>query len=82
MVASASIEQVKDWCQAARVDYPMLADPDHHVSAAYGVHGLLGNGLTMPSAFVIAADGRIAWYAIGEHPGDHVAAQTILENLP
>jgi len=81
-VVSASIEQVKGWCQAANVGYPMLADPDHHVSAAYGVHGLLGNGATIPSAFVIAADGRIVWYAIGEHLDDYVAAQTILENLP
>jgi peroxiredoxin len=82
VVVSAPIEQVKSWCQAANVDYLMLADPDHHVSATYGVHGLLGNDATVPSAFVIAADGQIVWYAIAEHLGDYIAAQTILENLP
>ena len=78
----APIEQVKNWCQAASVTYPMVADSEHQVSQAYGVYDLLGDGLATPSAFVIDTDSRIAWSRIGEQPAEYVAAQTILENLP
>ena len=82
MVVAASIEQVEGWCQAASVDYPMLADPQQEVSRAYGVHNLLGAGTTMPSAFIIGTDGSVAWYLVGEHSADYVRAQVIVDNLP
>jgi peroxiredoxin len=82
VVVSASIEQVKGWCQAADVTYPMLADPGQEVARAYGVYNLRGAGTTMPSAFIIDTDGNIAWHYVGAHSADYVRAQAILENLP
>jgi alkyl hydroperoxide reductase subunit AhpC len=82
VVVSASIEQVEGWCQAAGVDYPMLADPKQTVSRAYGVHNLMGSGATMPSAFIIDTDSTIVWYYVGAHAADYVRAQDIVDNLP
>ena len=82
MVVSASIEQVEGWCQVANVGYPMLADPEQSVSQAYGVHNLLGAGVTMPSAFIIDSGSNIVWYQVGEHTADYVRAQVIVDNLP
>jgi peroxiredoxin len=82
VVVSASLEQVKGWCQAASVDYPMLADPGQEVSRAYGVYNLLGSGATMPSAFIIESDGSVVWHYVGVHSADYVRAQAIVDNLP
>ena len=82
MVVSASIERVEGWCQAAGVDYPMLADPNQTVSRAYGMHNLLGAGVTMPSAFIIDTDSNVVWHYVGAHTADHVRARFIVDNLP
>jgi peroxiredoxin len=78
----ASIGQVEGWCKNAKVNYPMLADSEHQVSAAYSVYNLLGDGLAAPAVFVVDTDGRIVWSYVGQHSGDRVSAQTILEHLP
>jgi len=78
----ASIDKVEGWCKRAGVSYPMLADSEHQVSAAYGVYNLLGDSLAAPAVFVVDTDGRIVWSYIGQHSSDRVNAQTILEQLP
>jgi len=78
----ASLETVESWCQRAGVSYPMLADSGHTVAEAYGVYNLFGDGLAAPAVFVVDMDGRIAWSYVGQHAGDRVAAQAILEHLP
>jgi len=78
----ASLEKVEGWCERARVDYPMLADPEHEVAEAYGVYNLLGQGLAGPAAFVIDTDGRVVWSHIGRQVDDRVDAQTLLAQLP
>ena len=60
----------------------MLADSEHRMSAAYGVYNLLSDGLAAPAVFVVDTDARIVWSYIGQHSGDRVNAQTILEHLP
>jgi peroxiredoxin len=82
VVVSASIDQVEGWCQAANVDYPMLADPEQTVSRAYGAYALSGADLTIPSAFIIDTDGTIVWHYVGTHTADYVQAQVIVDNLP
>lgn len=81
-MVAASIEQVEGWCQAAGVDYPMLADPEQEVSRAYGVYDLLGSGATMPSAFIVDVAGNVVWHYVGENYADYARAQAILDNLP
>ena len=78
----ASIDKVEGWCKNAKVNYPMLADSEHLVSAAYGVYNLLGDSLAAPAVFVVDTDGRIVWSYIGQHSSDRVNAQMILEQLP
>jgi len=78
----ASIEKVEGWCKSAGVSYPMLADSEHQVSAAYGVYNLLGDSLAAPAVFVVDTGGRIVWSYVGQHSGDRVNAQTILGQLP
>ena len=81
MAVVASLKRVQGWCQAADVSYPMLADDEHQVSAAYGIYDLLGTGRAMPSAFIIDTDGRIVWHYVGQSPNEYIPAQTLLENL-
>ena len=81
-LAVAPVTSVNATQQATGATYPLLADPTHRVAEAYGVYNLLGDGLAAPSVFVIEADGQIAWYHVGWHPGDRPNAQTILEQLP
>ena len=81
-LAVAPVTSVNATQQATGATYPLLADPTHRVAEAYGVYNLLGDGLAAPSVFVIEADGHIAWYHVGWHPGDRPNAQTILEQMP
>jgi peroxiredoxin len=62
--------------------YPLLADPDHEVAAAFNVYDLFGDGLAAPSTFVIAIDGTIVWSYVGQSPGDRPGAQTVLNHVP
>ena len=78
----APMETVESWCQRAGITYPMLADPQHEASEAYGVYDLLGDRLAAPAVFVVDTDGRIVWGFVGQHPRDFVDGQTILAHLP
>jgi peroxiredoxin len=67
---------------AVSAQYPVLADPDHHVAETYGVYNLLGDELAAPAVFVIASDGHILWSYLGQHAGDRPAATDLLAQLP
>ena len=80
VVASpASVATVQ---QNIGVYYPVLADPDHRVSEAYGVYNLLGDGVAAPAVFIIDSDGQIVWHDVGGNAQDRVGAETILSHLP
>jgi peroxiredoxin len=81
-LAVAPVASVNGVRQVVGAAYPMLADPAHQVTEAYGVYNLLGDGLAAPAVFVIDADGRIVWSHVGWSPADRPSAQTILEHLP
>jgi peroxiredoxin len=77
-----SVGSVEGVQQVVGAAYPLLADPKHQVTEAYGVYNLLGDGLAAPSVFVIDSDGNIVWSYVGRNAGDRPSAQTILEQLP
>ncbi len=66
----------------ANLSYPILADPDHRIAAAYGVYNLLGDSVATPAVFIIDKSGQIVWSYIGQNISDRPSNQTILENLP
>ena len=81
-VAVTSIEVANGWCHGTGVTYPVLADPDHRVSEAYGVYNLLGDGYAAPAVFVIEPDGQVAWSYVGRDRSDQAGLQSVLEHLP
>lgn len=81
-VVVAPLDVVASWCQSAGAAFPILADPEHVVSEAYGVYNVLGDNLAAPAVFVVAADGRIVWSRIGQYSSDYVETQAILAALP
>jgi peroxiredoxin len=68
--------------QVTGATFPILADPDHTVTEAYGVFNLLGDGVATPAVFIIDRSGEIVWSYIGQNANDRPDAQTVLENLP
>lgn len=66
---------------SAQAAYPILADADHAVSAAYGVYNTLGDGQVTPAVFVIDRAGVIVWSYIGRSAGDRPATEDILAHL-
>lgn len=70
-------DQQKRFDQKHNLGFPLLSDPDHQVSDAYGVwgqkksYGKISEGI-IRSAFLVDASGRIeqAWYKIS--PADTV----------
>jgi peroxiredoxin len=68
--------------QATGAAFPLLADPDHTVAAAYGVYNLLGDGIATPAVFIVDKQGSIVWSYIAKDASDRPTSQTILQNLP
>ena len=68
--------------QLVPATFPILADADHAVSAAYGVFDLLGDGLTTPAVFVVDRRGSIVWSYIGKSAVDRPAPAEILAHVP
>lgn len=62
--------------------YPVLADPDHTVSSAYGVYNLLGDSLATPSVFIVDESGLVTWACVGQNANDRPSTQQILDQLP
>jgi peroxiredoxin Q/BCP len=81
-VAVASCSSVEQWRKRADIVFPMLADPDHKVSEAYGIYNLFGDNTAGPAVFVIDQDSRVHWSHVGVRPPAYVDAQTVREHLP
>ena len=81
-VAVTSIEVANSWCHGTGATYPVLADPDHRASEAYGVYNLLGDGYAAPAVFVIEPDGQVAWSYVGQDRSDQPSLQSVLNYLP
>jgi peroxiredoxin len=81
-VAVTSIEVANSWCHGTGATYPVLADPDHRASEAYGVYNLLGDGYAAPAVFVIEPDRRVAWRYVGQNRSDRPSLQSVLDRLP
>lgn len=60
--------------------YPMVADPDLSIAAAYGVRQE-GRELALPATFVVGANGRVAWVKVARHPVDRPAIDDLLALL-
>ena len=65
----------------AQAEFPILADSDQSIARKYGVYTLLNDGVAAPATFIIASDGAIIWYQIGENIADRPAAEEILGRL-
>lgn len=63
-------------------NYPILADPDHSITEAFGVYNRLGDGVATPAVFIIDPSGNIVWSYIGQDINDRPHNQIILENIP
>lgn len=81
-IAVHNLDRAELVARVSGVPFPLLADPDHTVTEAYGVYNLLGDGIATPSVFIIDKTGRIVWSYIGQSSDDRVTGQTILDNLP
>jgi alkyl hydroperoxide reductase subunit AhpC len=64
-----------------RIEYPVLADPEHRVVEAYGVYNLLGDRRATPSVFIVDEKGVIIWKYVGEDTLDRPDNEAILEQL-
>jgi len=65
----------------ARAEFPILADLDQSIARKYGVYDLLDDGVAAPATFIIASDGVITWYDIGENITDRPSAEEVLGRL-
>lgn len=55
---SGKPEEVASYLRELGVSYPVLNDPDGHISAAWGVH-------SVPASFIIAPDGTVRFVEVG-----------------
>lgn len=81
-LAVAPLSSVEGVRRVIEPPYPLLADPDHAVAAAFNVYDLFGDGLAAPATFVIDTDGTIVWSYVGQSAGDRPSPQTILNHVP
>jgi peroxiredoxin len=85
-VIAIAVQKELEVVTSARVStaqFPILADSEHSVTEAYGV---LDDGLSNPSVFIINKDGQIVWSEIthlkyGGCGLERVPSETILEKL-
>jgi alkyl hydroperoxide reductase subunit AhpC len=75
-------EKVAEMVARYRYPYPVIADPDHTISDAYGVYDLLGDGRATPSVFIVDESGAVVWAYVGRHSYDRPPTQRILDELP
>lgn len=81
-ISVASASAIEGWCQSGGIEYPMVADPNHDVSEAYGVYDLLGDGHAAPSMMIVDVDGSIVWSHVSWPSSERLGVSTILEQLP
>ena len=61
--------------------FPILSDPDGATTRSYGVFDLLGDGVATLATFIVKQEGSIGWRYVGQHIGDRVTIQDILNAL-
>ncbi len=64
-----------------KAGYPILADPTHEVTVAYGVFDLLGDGVAAPTVFIVNPDRTIRWSYIGKNVSDRPSSTDILARI-
>ena len=60
--------------------FPILADPDHAVTASYGLFDRLGDGVSAPATIVLTSE-EIIGLNVGQDIGDRVPAALIVQLL-
>ena len=74
-VAVQDVARAKAMRERTGASFPLLADPDHAATDAYGVFDLLGDGLATPSVFIVDAAGTIVWSPIGGYTQENIIPQ-------
>ena len=80
-ISTDDVEGAAEMARYARVDYPILADPDHSVAESYGVFDLLGDGVAAPAVLLIGKYRVVHWRQVGEGIGDRPSLSTILDAI-
>ena len=80
-ISTDDVEGAAEMAQYARVDYPILADPDHAVAESYGVFDLLNDGVSAPAVLLIGEHRVVHWRHVAEGIGDRPSINTILDAI-
>ena len=80
-LSTETLEASTRMAKGQRIEYPVLADPEHQVIGAYGVYDLLGDRRATPSVFIVDEEGTIVWRYVGQNTQDRPDSETILEQL-
>ncbi len=80
-LSTETLEASVNMIESQKFEYPVLADPEHHVTEAYGVYNLLGDRRATPSVFIVDENGIIIWRYVGQDTRDRPDNEVILEQL-
>lgn len=75
-----SLEAASEMQLHTNATFPILADHDHAVTAAYGLFDLLGDGVSAPATIILTAS-EIVGLSVGETMADRVPASAIIQRL-
>jgi peroxiredoxin len=81
-LAVQDVPRARTMADVVQAGFPILADADHAVAAAYGVYNLLGDGVATPAVFVIDPAGNVFWSYVGKNRDDRPSVDEILAHLP
>jgi len=65
----------------AEAGFPVLADGDAEVVAAYGLYNLRGDSVAAPATFVIDRAGIVRWAHVSTNAGDRPTAGAVIAQL-
>lgn len=60
--------------------FPLLSDPDLHVTSSYGV-AMKGRDIAVPSVYVVRQDHTISFHKVGETVGDRPSPDEVLAQV-
>ena len=63
------------------LEFPVLYDTDHAVTAEWGLFNLLGDGVSAPATFIIRTDGTFESALIGTNISERPTTDSVLEVL-
>ncbi len=78
-ISTDTLENARLMQELTGARFPVLADPDHAVTSAYGLFDLLGDGVSAPATYVLTPRGITRH--VGEDIGDRVPAAAIIDFL-